>query len=97
MQALWLHCQPRENGAKLGSPELWRTGFPSCKMPEEPARRGRRMYWWLMRVLAHLFALNANVLAVLVTLGIAVLLVCCIECTKCPCRDKDDIFKRHEV
>ena len=55
------------------------------------------MVFWLMRVLAHLFALNANVLALLVTLGIGVLLVCCIECTKCPCRDKDDIFNRHEV
>lgn len=57
----------------------------------------RRMVLWLMRVVAHLFALNANVLAVLVTLGFAVLLVCCIECTKCPCSDKDDLFKRHEV
>ena len=55
------------------------------------------MTLWLMRVVAHLFASNANLLAVLVTLGIAVLLVCCIECTKCPCRDKDDLFKRHEV
>jgi hypothetical protein len=55
------------------------------------------MVLWLMRVVAHLFALNANVLAVLVTLGFAVLLVCCIECTKCPCSDKDDLFKRHEV
>ncbi|MGA8042232.1 MAG: hypothetical protein WCA37_05460 [Terracidiphilus sp.] len=55
------------------------------------------MVFKLMRVLAHLFALNANVLAFLVTLGIAVLLVCCLECTKCPCRDKDDIFNRHEV
>ena len=55
------------------------------------------MVLWLMRVLAHFIALNANVLAVLVTLGIAVLLVCCIECTNCPCRDKDEFFKRHEV
>lgn len=55
------------------------------------------MSYWLMRILAHLFALNANVLAVLVTLGIAVLLVCCIECTKCPGREKDEFFKRRGV
>jgi hypothetical protein len=47
--------------------------------------------------MAHLFAANANVLAILVTLGVAVLLVCCLECTNCPCREKDDLFKRHGV
>lgn len=50
-----------------------------------------------MQVLIHWFAANATLLAVLVTLAVGVLLVCCLECTKCPCRDKDDLFKRHEV
>ena len=50
-----------------------------------------------MRVLIHWFATNASVLAVLVTLGVGVLLVCCLECTKCPGREKDDIFNRHEI
>jgi hypothetical protein len=40
---------------------------------------------------------NESVLAVLVTVGVAVLLVCCLECTKCGCREKDDIFHRHDV
>jgi hypothetical protein len=26
---------------------------------------------------------------------VAVLLVCCLECTDCPGRDKDDIFRHH--
>jgi len=43
------------------------------------------------------FEVNASVLAVLVTVGVAVLLICCLECSHCPSRDKDDIFKRHEV
>lgn len=50
-----------------------------------------------MRVLLHWFATNANLLAILVTVGVAFLLVTCLECTKCPSREKDDIFKHHEV
>ncbi len=50
-----------------------------------------------MRILIHWFIANANVLAILVTIGVAFLLVCCLECTKCGCREKDDIFNRHEV
>ncbi|MGB6729390.1 MAG: hypothetical protein WBE74_26075 [Terracidiphilus sp.] len=43
------------------------------------------------------FGANATVLAVLVTVGVAVLIVCCLECSKCGCREKDELFKRHEV
>jgi hypothetical protein len=28
---------------------------------------------------------------------VALLLVCCLQCTHCPCREKDDLFTRHEV
>ena len=52
---------------------------------------------WLMHTVVHWFASNATVLAILVTLGVAVLLVCCLECTNCPCREKDDLFTRREV
>lgn len=45
----------------------------------------------------HWIASYASVLAILVTLGVAVLLVCCLECTKCPSQDKDEIFNRHEL
>jgi len=55
------------------------------------------MYLWLMHSVVHWFASNANVLAILVTVGVAVLLVCGLECTDCPCREKDDLFHRHEV
>ena len=50
-----------------------------------------------MQTLAHWIAVNRSVLAVLVTVGIAVLLVACLECTHCPKRKKDEIFSRHEV
>ena len=50
---------------------------------------------FLMHIAVRWFAANADVLAILVTLGVAVLLVCCLECTKCPCRDKDDLFRPH--
>ncbi|MGA2673810.1 MAG: hypothetical protein ABSE99_11340 [Terracidiphilus sp.] len=50
-----------------------------------------------MHSLLRWFVANASVLAVLVTVGVAVLLVCCLECLNCPCRDKDDLFRRHEL
>ena len=40
---------------------------------------------------------NANVLAVLVTVGVAVLLICCLECSNCAGQEKDDLFKHHGV
>ena len=36
-----------------------------------------------MYSLMHWFAVNASVLAVLVTVGVAVLLVCCLKCSDC--------------
>ena len=50
-----------------------------------------------MNSLVHWFGINASVLAVLVTLGVAVLLVCCLECSNCSCREKDNLFRRHEM
>jgi predicted DNA-binding helix-hairpin-helix protein len=47
--------------------------------------------------LIHWFANDGNAISVLVTIGIAVLLVCCLECSDCPSRDKDDIFRRHAI
>jgi hypothetical protein len=40
---------------------------------------------------------SGSLLALIVTAGVAVLLVCCLGCVKCPCREKDNIFSRHEV
>jgi hypothetical protein len=50
-----------------------------------------------MQDLMHWFWVNGTVLSVLVTVGVAVLLVACLECSSCPKRDKDDIFSRHEL
>jgi hypothetical protein len=50
-----------------------------------------------MHNLIHWFASNGTVLAILVTAGVAVLLVCCLGCSNCPSRDKDDLFRRHEM
>jgi hypothetical protein len=49
-----------------------------------------------MQTITHWLTANGSVLAVLVTVGVAVLLVCCLECTKCGCREKDEFFHRHE-
>ena len=40
---------------------------------------------------------SGDILAALVTVGVAILLICCLECTECPRRDKDDIFRHHEL
>jgi hypothetical protein len=45
----------------------------------------------------HWLSLNGGLLAVLVTVGVAVLLVCCLECSNCSKREKDDLFHRHEL
>jgi len=49
-----------------------------------------------MQHLTHWLTANESVFAVVVTVGVAVFLVCCLECTKCGCRDKDEIFHRRE-
>ena len=40
---------------------------------------------------------NGTLLAILVTVGVAVLLVCCLGCSNCGPREKDDLFSRHEL
>jgi hypothetical protein len=55
------------------------------------------MLSWLMHNTAHWITEYASVLAILVTVGVAVLLVCCLKCTSCPCRDKDDLFRHRQV
>jgi hypothetical protein len=42
-------------------------------------------------------AANGSVLAVLVTAGVAVLLVSCLKCTHCGRREKDEFFNHREV
>ena len=50
-----------------------------------------------MQSLVHWLASNGTVLALAVTVGVAVLLVCCLGCSNCPSRDKDDLFRRREL
>jgi hypothetical protein len=50
-----------------------------------------------MHSLIHWFLVYENAIAVLVTLGVALLFVCCMECSDCPSRDKDELFNRHAL
>ena len=50
-----------------------------------------------MQTLAHWIEANGIIFAVLVTVGVAVFVFCCLGCTKFSGRDKDDIFHHHEV
>jgi hypothetical protein len=40
---------------------------------------------------------NENAIAVAITAGVALFLVCCLGCTGCPCREKDELFRRREI
>jgi hypothetical protein len=50
-----------------------------------------------MQNLTYWLAMNETVLAVLVTVGVAVLLVSCLECSDCSSREKDEIFRHHAL
>lgn len=50
-----------------------------------------------MHTLIQWMLTSGSLLALVVTAGVAVLLVCCLGCAKCSCREKDDIFSKHEV
>ncbi|MGD0832507.1 MAG: hypothetical protein ABR907_16355 [Terracidiphilus sp.] len=50
-----------------------------------------------MNSLIHWFATYDNAIAVVVTIGVALLLVCCLECSTSPSSDNDDLFKRHAL
>jgi hypothetical protein len=50
-----------------------------------------------MNSLMHWLGVNASVMAVLVTVGIALFLICCLECSNCSKREKDDLFHRREL
>jgi hypothetical protein len=45
----------------------------------------------------HWVAAHETVMAIVITAAVALLLVCCLECTNCGCREKDDIFTHHGV
>ncbi len=47
----------------------------------------------------HWLSAQAVVLAVLVAVGVALLLACCLGCSNCSRskKDDDDVFTRHEV
>jgi len=45
----------------------------------------------------HWIVTSGSLVALVVTVGVAFLVVCCLSCARCPLRDKDDLFKRREV
>jgi len=50
-----------------------------------------------MQSLAHWFSTGATIIALVITAAVGIFLVCCVECTKCPKKEKDEIFNRHEL
>jgi hypothetical protein len=50
-----------------------------------------------MQSLLQWFTTFDNAFALLVTLGVAFFLFCCLECTDCSGRDKDELFRHHAM
>jgi hypothetical protein len=50
-----------------------------------------------MQSLIHWFTTYENAIAIMVTVAVAVVVVCCLECWESPSRDEDDIFRHHSL
>lgn len=50
-----------------------------------------------MHTMTEWFTTGATIIALVITAAVAIFLVCCVECTKCPKKEKDEIFTRHEL
>lgn len=40
---------------------------------------------------------SSTLIAVVVTVGVGVLLFCCVGCSKCGCEEKDELFRKRHV
>ena len=47
-----------------------------------------------MHSLTHSLFSFGTLLAVLITVGVGVLLFCCLTCSTCGCKEKDELFRR---
>jgi len=50
-----------------------------------------------MERIIHWFMANSGVLSVLVTVAVVILLACCLKCSDCSHREKDDLFTRKDL
>ncbi|MGA2834591.1 MAG: hypothetical protein ABSE55_16100 [Terracidiphilus sp.] len=50
-----------------------------------------------MHTLIHWLVNYENAIAIIVTVAIALVVVCCLECSECPSRDEDDVFRHHSL
>ncbi|MGA3009367.1 MAG: hypothetical protein ABSD72_03825 [Terracidiphilus sp.] len=50
-----------------------------------------------MQSLIHWLIAYENIIAIIVTVAIALVVVCCLKCSECPSRDEDDVFRHHSL
>jgi len=55
------------------------------------------MGYEIMHALVRTIETHASLVAAVVTAGVALLLACCLGCSNCSKKDKDDLFSRHEL
>lgn len=76
-----------QNGSKVGSP--WN---PINVYLFESVTGDKTMH-----TLIHWLVTYENAIAIIVTLAVALVVVCCLECSECPSRDDDDVFRHHSL
>jgi hypothetical protein len=47
-----------------------------------------------MHSLTHSLFTFGTLIALLITAGVGVLLFCCLSCSNCGCKEKDELFRR---
>ena len=47
-----------------------------------------------MHTLLHTLFSAGTILAVLITAGVGLLIFCCLSCSNCGCKEKDELFRR---
>jgi hypothetical protein len=87
---------------KTADGTLWTLDTP--KLAEAFTLAGRTLPDWSgvmfsldMHRFVHWVAAHGNIVALVVTAGVALLIGCCLSCSNCGCREKDELFKRREV
>jgi hypothetical protein len=68
-------------------------GFEQTAMifsAENPGRVG----FTEMHMMPHTLYTIGTIFAALITIGVGILIFCCLTCSNCGCKEKDELFRR---
>jgi hypothetical protein len=79
---------PRETVVTDSASKEIQTGVTGLRRGNEAA---------IMNSLIHTLFSASFLFAGIITLGVGVLLFCCVGCTRCPGKEEDDLFRHHSA